>query len=76
MSYFRAGDADADCNRLEVEQRRYEEMLPRCSRCGKTIFTEKAVYYNGQYCCKDCEVEFWKDVIEDFMVEIEVDEYG
>lgn len=50
------------------------ERLPRCNVCDEPITDEEAIYYNSQYCCKNCEEYFWWDIREDFLVRIEIDD--
>lgn len=54
----------------EAHDRKKEKMLedlPICEICGEPIQQEKAVYYNDQWCCRDCEEEFWREIREDFL---------
>lgn len=51
----------------DAEQSKKIEMLPVCSICENPIFEEKAVYYNDEWCCKECEEYFWWNIREDFL---------
>lgn len=33
---------------------------------------ETAVYYNDQWICRECETEFWLDIREDFLKDVEL----
>ena len=63
-----------DFERYDSEREKVLENLPRCSCCNQPIQQEKAVYYNDQWCCKDCEVDFWDDIRSDFLES--VNDYG
>ena len=69
---FLTGNPVADAERYHAEQDRKLDMLPKCSCCNEPITTEKAIYYNDQWCCRSCEQEFWEDIREDFEVEVEI----
>lgn len=45
--------------------------LPKCEICGDYIWEEEAIYYNDQWCCKECENEFWSNIREDFLEKVE-----
>ena len=49
------------------KQAEWLEKLPVCDKCKNPIQQEKAVYYNDQWICEDCEEEFWKDIRADFL---------
>lgn len=49
---------------------------PCCEICDNPITDEKAIYYNDQYCCKNCEEYFWMNIREDFLVWIKECEDG
>lgn len=66
-------DPIADFERNEAEKEEWLMKLPTCSCCGEPIQQEKAVYYNDQWCCKDCESDFWQDIREDFLESVDVD---
>jgi len=51
----------------DAEQEEQLKKLPVCDRCGEPIQQEKAVYYNDQWVCEDCEDEFWQSIREDFL---------
>jgi formylmethanofuran dehydrogenase subunit E len=51
------------------EQAKLDE-LPVCEICQEPIQQEKAIYYNDQYCCEECEREFWQNIREDFLEEV------
>lgn len=69
---FLTGDPVHDAERYYSEHDEMAEKLPKCSCCNEPITTEKAIYYNDQWCCCDCETEFWRDIREDFEVEVEI----
>lgn len=46
------------------------DKLPVCDCCHEPIQQEKAIYYNDQWCCEECESEFWQNIREDFLVEV------
>lgn len=56
----------------DLEQERWLESLPVCEKCKQPIQQEKAIYYNDQWICEDCESEFWEDIRSDFLERIEV----
>lgn len=60
-------DPVADYDRYSAEQERKLEQLPICECCGEPIQQEKAVYYIDQWCCEECEWDFWKNIREDFL---------
>lgn len=53
--------------RHDSEQQAKLEQLPVCSKCREPIQQEKAVYYNDQWICADCEADFWLDIRSDFL---------
>ena len=55
----------------DAEQERRLAKLPVCDRCGEHIQQEKAIYYNDQWCCEECEWDFWKDIRSDFLEDVE-----
>ena len=58
--------------RYDAEREAQLQRLPICEKCKNPIQQEKAVYYNDQWICEECESDFWKDIREDFL-EIVVD---
>lgn len=56
-----------DAERYMQEQDERLEKLPTCECCGEPIQQEKAIYYNDQWCCEDCEPDFWNCIREDFL---------
>lgn len=53
-----------------ANERRLEEALlkcPKCCECGEHIQEEKAIKYNGEWYCKDCEEYAWKQIREEFL---------
>lgn len=60
----------ADFVRHDAEQQAKLDKLPVCECCKEPIQQEKAIYYNDQYCCEDCESEFWQNIREDFLERI------
>ena len=53
--------------RYDAEQERQLQKLPICDKCKNPIQQEKAVYYNDQWICEECESDFWNDIREDFL---------
>lgn len=51
----------------DAEQERQLQKLPICDKCKNPIQQEKAVYYNDQWICEECESDFWNDIREDFL---------
>lgn len=60
-------DPISDFNVWDAEQNKRLESLPVCECCGEPIQQEKAVYYNDQWICENCESDFWADIREDFL---------
>ena len=54
----------------DAEQERKLEQLQICDCCGEPIQQEKAVYYNDQWCCEECESDFWSNIREDFLEKV------
>lgn len=38
-----------------------------CSRCGGTIWEDKAVCYNGKYVCWECESDLWQEIRKEYL---------
>ena len=53
--------------RHDAEQERKLQKLPVCDKCKNPIQQEKAVYYNDQWICEECEFDLWNDIREDFL---------
>lgn len=51
----------------DAEREAQLQRLPICEKCKNPIQQEKAVYYNDQWICEECESEFWLDIREDFL---------
>lgn len=68
-----SGDALADFERYEDEREERLKMLPICECCNNPIQQEKAIYYNDQWCCEECEEIFWMNIREDFLERVDVD---
>lgn len=60
-------DPVLDAERYFEQQDERLNVLPVCEVCGEPIQQEKAVYYNDQWCCEDCESDFWNDIRSDFL---------
>lgn len=45
--------------------------LPVCELCGEPIQQEFAIYYADQWCCEECEHDFWKSIRSDFLEKVE-----
>lgn len=57
-----------DFERYTAEQERELDRLPRCSCCKEHIQQAEAVYYDGNWCCEECEDEFfYKKIRKDFL---------
>lgn len=65
-----SNDPIADFEAYDAEQSKKLESLPLCEICGEPIQQEKAVYYNNQWCCEECEAEFWQGIREDFLEDV------
>ena len=63
----------ADAERYAAEQEEELEKLPICECCGEPIQQEKAIYYNDQWCCEDCEHDFWQNIRDDFLESVNAD---
>jgi len=61
---------DAEMHFAALERKLHD--LPVCENCGKAIQQESAIYYNDQWCCKECESDFWNDIRSDFLATVEV----
>lgn len=68
---FYTDDPLSDFTRYDTDQERRLDKLPVCACCGEAIQQEKAVYYNDQWCCEDCESDFWQDIRDDFLERID-----
>lgn len=64
---FYTDDPIRDFERYDAEQERKLQMLPKCHECGEHIQQERAVHYNGKWCCKECEYDFWHSIREEFL---------
>lgn len=64
---FYTDDPVRDAERYEAEQERRIQMLPKCTECGEPIQQEQAVCYEGEWCCKECEYDFWHRIRKDFL---------
>lgn len=62
-----------DALRYMQKQEEQLEKLPICECCGEPIQQEEAIYYNDQWCCEDCEDEFWRSIREDFLERTNID---
>ena len=51
----------------DLENERKEKAMCHCDRCGGVIWEDKAVYYNDQWYCLECESDAWKDIRENFL---------
>ena len=60
----------ADLQAHEAYMDRLLSRLPCCDRCGEPIQQDKAVYYNNQWICAECEHDFWDDIREDFLEDV------
>ena len=70
---YRTDDPLADYSRYCAEQQEWLDSLPLCECCGEPIQQEKAIHYNDQWCCEDCEDTFWQGIREDFLERVETD---
>ena len=55
----------------DADQERRLKMLPICKCCGEHIQQERAVFYEGNWYCEDCEEIFWMENRYDFMQQTE-----
>lgn len=53
--------------RHDAEQEERLARLPVCECCGHPIQQEKAVYYNDQWFCEDCEDEAWEHIRAEYL---------
>lgn len=70
---FYTNDPVADFERYDAEQESALEKLPVCNCCGEPIQQERAIYYNDQWCCEDCEIDFWHGIRDDFLESVNTD---
>lgn len=56
--------------RHDREQEKWLETLPVCNMCRNPIQQDKAIYYNDQWICEECERDFWQEIREDFLVKV------
>lgn len=63
-------DPIRDFENCEREIQRRLQTLPLCECCEEPIQQERAVYYNGQWVCEECESDFWRDIREDFLEDV------
>ena len=61
---------------FEADDNRKEKWLakrPVCSICKEHIQTEKAIYYNDQWCCtgRECYRDFFENIMEDFLEDVD-----
>lgn len=64
-------DPVIDAMRHDAEQEEMLERLPVCECCGEPIQQDKAIYYNDQWCCENCETEFWQNIRDDFLESVD-----
>ena len=63
MSYFRKGDPLDDFDRLDREQAKHEESLPKCDICDHPIQDDHYYEINGDNICPGClEDQFRKEI--------------
>ena len=63
MSYFRTGDPLDDFDRLDREQAKRLEQLPKCDICDHPIQDDHFYLINGDNVCPGClENEFRKEI--------------
>ena len=63
MSYFRSGDPEDDFDRLDREQAKWLESLPKCGICGEPIQDDHYYQINSDNVCPQClEYHFRKDI--------------
>ena len=51
----------------DAQKEKRLKKLPICCKCENPIQDEKAIYYNDQWCCEECETDFWNNIREDFL---------
>lgn len=44
-----------------------EDEKPNCAICGGVVWEDKAVCFNDQWFCWECETEAWKVIRKDFL---------
>lgn len=64
-------DPLSDFHRYDSDREDALSKLPVCDKCRCAIQQEKAVYYNSQWICEDCEHDFWYEIREDFLERVE-----
>lgn len=60
-----------DFERFDSIQADELSKLPICNCCGEPIQQDKAIYYNDQWVCRECESDFWMDIRDDFLESVE-----
>lgn len=60
-------DPVADYMSEDNENSKWLDRLPCCDCCGEPIQQEKAVYYNDQWFCKECEEEAWECIRKEYL---------
>lgn len=63
------GDPLDDFTRWDFEQEKAYNRCRVCDMCGERIQQTTAVYYDGKWCCRDCEHDFWEDYLRDTFTE-------
>lgn len=56
--------------RHDREQEKWLDSLPVCDKCKRPIQQDKAVYYNDQWICEDCEEEFAEEIKDELFEEL------
>ena len=67
MSSFYSDDPVRDAENWIAAQESKMELLPKCCCCKEPIQQEKAVCVGGYYYCKDCELDAWDEVRENYL---------
>ena len=70
---FRTNDPIRDAERWLYAQDKALEEMPTCCACGEHIQEEKAVCYEGQWYCRDCELDAWADIRKHYLVSVDCD---
>ena len=64
MSYFRMGDPLDDFTRLDREQEKRLERLPKCDQCGEPIQGEHCYKIHGETLCEECMNDRYREDVE------------
>lgn len=66
MSVIRSADLDADIRRWDEAQRKWEESLPKCEKCGCAI-DDYVWEIDDDILCEDCAAAKFRRNVEDYV---------